>query len=130
MAGKAPTVVFTAEERRVLEGLASSHTTAYRQVQRAPIWLAAEGRTNTDIAKEIGLSRMMVLTWRQRFIRERLAGLADRPRPGRPRVYAEEDRLRVAETACTKTPPGETHWSIRSAQGDGGEEGRRPPDPP
>jgi transposase len=29
-------------------------------------------------------------------------------------VYTEEDRLRVVETACTKTPPGETHWSIRS----------------
>jgi transposase len=42
---------------------------------------------------------MMILTWRQRFIRERLAGLADRPRPGRPRVYTDEDRLRVVETA-------------------------------
>jgi len=107
--------VLSEEERKVLEGLAGSRTAAYRQVQRARlILLAAEGKTNTDIAKEVGLSRMMVLTWRQRFIRERLAGLRDRPRPGRPRVYTDEDRLRVVQTACTKTPPGETHWSVRS----------------
>jgi len=70
--------------------------------------------TNTSIAKEVDLSRGMVVQWRQRFIRDRVAGLVDRPRPGRPRVYTDADRLRVVETACTKKPPGETHWSVRS----------------
>jgi len=108
-------VVLTPEERKTLERLASSWTESYRKVQRARlILLAADGMPNTRIAVEVGLSRAMVVQWRHRFVRERLAGLVDRPRSGRPRVYTEEDRLRVVETACTKKPPGETHWSIRS----------------
>jgi hypothetical protein len=76
--------------------------------------------------KEVGLARRMVIQWRQRFAKERLAGLADRPRSGRPRTYTDADRLRVIETACTKTPPVTTHWSVRGlAGGDRGETGRR-----
>jgi len=108
-------VILAPEELRALEGLANSRTEPYRKVQRARlILLAAAGMPNTKIAKEVGLSRAMVVQWRQRFVRERMAGLVDRPRSGRPRVYTEGDRLRVVETACTKKPPGETHWSIRS----------------
>jgi transposase len=52
--------------------------------------------------------------WRRRFIRERLAGLEDRPRPGKPRQYSEADRLRVIQIACTQKPEAETHWSVRT----------------
>jgi len=115
MPKKAVSVMLTAEERKTLEALASSRTAPYRQVQRARlILLAAEGRTNTAIAKEVDLSRGMVIQWRQRFMRDRLAGLVDRPRSGRPLMYTDADRLRVVETACTKKPPGETHWSVRN----------------
>ena len=115
MPRKAVSVMLTAEERKTLEALASSRTAPYRQVQRARlILLAAEGRTNTAIAKEVDLSRGMVIQWRQRFMRDRLAGLVDRPRSGRPLMYTDADRLRVVETACTKKPPGETHWSVRN----------------
>jgi len=115
MSPRAIPVTLAEEERKRLEELASSRTAAYRVVQRARlILLAADGMPNTKIKQEVGLSRAMVVQWRQRFVEERLAGLADRHRPGRPRVYTEEDRLRVVETACTKTPPGGTHWSIRS----------------
>jgi len=78
------------------------------------VLLAAEGKTNSAIAREVDLTRRMVIQWRQRFVKERLAGLPDRPRPGRPRTYSDADRLRVVETACTTTPPGATHWSLRS----------------
>jgi transposase len=115
MPRQAVVVVLTPEERKALERLAGSRTESYRKVQRAQlILLAAAGMPNVQIAKEVGLSRAMVVQWRQRFVRERMTGLMDRPRSGRPRVYTEEDRLRVVETACTQTPPGETHWSIRS----------------
>lgn len=90
------------EERKTLGRLASSRTESYRKVQRVRlILLAADGMPRVQVAKEVGLSRAMVR-------------LMDRPRPGRPRVYTEADRLREVETACTQTPPGETHWSIRS----------------
>ena len=110
----APVTVSVAE-RRALESVANSRTASYREVQRARLVLLAEaGLANTAIAREVGLSRTMVVQWRQRFIHERLAGLEDRPRPGKPRQYTDADRLRVIETACTQKPKAETHWSVRS----------------
>jgi transposase len=115
MPRQAAVVTLSPEERKTLETWAASRTEPYRKVQRARVvLLAAEGRTNLAIAKEVGLARRMVIQWRERFAKERLAGLPDRPRSGRPRTYTDADRLRVVETACTKTPPGATHWSVRS----------------
>ncbi|MFQ5861472.1 MAG: IS630 family transposase [Dehalococcoidia bacterium] len=115
MSRKAAPIVVSVEERKALENLANSRTAPYRQVQRARlVLLAAEGMANTAISPEVGLSRAMVVQWRQRFIGERLAGLEDRPRPGHPPTYSDADRLRVIETACTQKPKGETHWSVRT----------------
>ncbi len=115
MSRKASPIVLNVEEKRALESLANSRTAPYRQVQRARlVLLAAEGMANTAIAQEVGLSRTMVVQWRQRFTGKRLAGLADQPRPGKPRHYSDADRLKVIETACTQKPQGETHWSVRT----------------
>jgi len=115
MARRAAVVTLDPDERRILESWAAFRTEPYRKVQRArAILLAAEGKTDSAIAREVDLTRRMVGQWRQRFVKERLAGLPDRPRPGRPRMYSDADRLRVVETACTTTPPGATHWSVRS----------------
>ena len=108
-------VTVTPEERGVLETMAVSRTAPYRQVQRARLLLAAAaGKTNQAISQEIGLGWQSVSMWRRRFIRERLAGLEDRPRPGKPRQYSDADRLRVIETACTQKPEAESHWSVRT----------------
>jgi len=115
MSNKASPVVLNMEENRTLQNIANSRTAPYRKVQRARlVLLAAEGMTNTAIAQEVGLRRSMVVKWRQRFIGERLAGLEDRPRPGKPRQYSDADRLRVIEMACSQKPVGETHWSVRT----------------
>ena len=115
MSRKAVPVTVTPEEREVLETLATSRTAPYRQVQRARTVLAAvAGKTNQAISRETGLGWQSVSVWRRRFIRERLAGLEDRPRPGKPRQYSDADRLRVIETACTKKPEAESHWSVRT----------------
>ena len=103
------------EERKVLEAWAASRTEPYRRVQRArAVLLAAEGKTSTAIAQEVDLTRRMVSQWRQRFAESGLDGLVDQPRSGRPRIYTSNARLRVVETACATTPPGETHWSVRN----------------
>ena len=115
MSRKASPVTLTGEERAVLEAVAASRTAPYRQVQRARLVLAAAaGRTNQAISKEIGLGWRSVGMWRQRFSQERLAGLEDRPRPGKPGRYSDADRLRVVEVACTQKPQAKTHWSIRT----------------
>ncbi|MCR4391718.1 MAG: IS630 family transposase, partial [Candidatus Acetothermia bacterium] len=111
MSNRAVVVELTPEERKAL---ANPRTAPFRQVQRARlILLAAGGATNTQISQEVDLSRSMVARWRERFVRHRLDGLTDQPRPGRPRVYAEADRLRVVEAACNGRPPS-TQWSVRS----------------
>jgi transposase len=108
-------VTLSPEERATLETWAVSRTEPYRRVQRArAILLAADGKNSTTIAQEVDLTRRMVGQWRERFVEERLAGLVDHPRSGRPRVYSSAERLQVVEAACTTIPPGETHWSVRS----------------
>ena len=52
------------------------------------ILLTAEGFSNTDIAATLGLDRQMVSKWRKRFFEQRLDGLEDEPRPGRPRSFS------------------------------------------
>jgi transposase len=86
-----------------------------RRVQRArAILLAADGKTRTAIAQEVDLTCRRVSQWRQRFAEGGFDRLVDQPRAGRPRIYTNDARLRVVETACAATPPGETHWSVRN----------------
>ena len=51
------------------------------------ILLAAEGWSNQAIADYLHTRRDVVSMWRKRFFEDRLAGLEERPRPGRPRSF-------------------------------------------
>ena len=81
------TVSLTSQERRTLEVWQRTLTLPAGQVRRGRIiLLLAEGRTITQIAHAIGISRRFVYKWVRRFQAQGLAGLADlpRPTPGRP----------------------------------------------
>jgi transposase len=52
------------------------------------VLLAAEGVQNKAIGQRLDLPRQIVAKWRKRFFEERLVGLADRPRRGRPRGFS------------------------------------------
>lgn len=83
----------TPEERAALESRARKYTLPYFIVLRARvILLAAEGRSNDEIAAAVSIGRDVVSLWRKRFFYERLAGLEERPRPGRPRVFPPRGR--------------------------------------
>lgn len=72
-----------------LEMRSGKYTLSYFQVQRAKmILLAAEGLTNDQIAARLDTRREVVSLWRKRFFAERLAGLEERSRPGRPRTFS------------------------------------------
>jgi transposase len=94
-------------EERELRRRSRQQTRAYREVQRAKIvLLAAEGLDNAEIARRLDTTREAVSRWRKRFYEERLQGLEDRPRAGRPRRFSprgarrgEGDRLPAAERA-------------------------------
>jgi len=72
-------------ERSQLESLARKYTSPYIVVVRAKmILMAAQGLRNDQIAHSLSLPRQIVSKWRKRFFEERLAGLEDEPRTGRP----------------------------------------------
>jgi DNA-directed RNA polymerase specialized sigma24 family protein len=78
-------IILTAEERTHLEAAARRYTSPYRDVLRARIVLyAADGLRNDEIAARLDTPRQIVSKWRKRFHEQRLTGLADSPRGGRP----------------------------------------------
>jgi len=113
MGRSAGAVVLTDEERAQLEGVVRRRASAQQAVTRARIVLrAAEGASNRQIADEVGMSELRVGGWRTKFIREGIAGLADRPRSGRPRTIDEATKQRVIAKTLEPPPGGESHWSI------------------
>ena len=81
-------IILSVDEKQELMARARKYTLPYFQVQRAKmILLAAEGFDNDEIARRLETRREVVCQWRKRFYEKRLAGLEERPRPGRPRVF-------------------------------------------
>ena len=79
---KAALVGLSAQERQVLEGWVRRRKTSQALAARSQIVLqCAAGGTIGEVAAELGVSRDMVSKWRGRFLRERLEGLTDEPRP-------------------------------------------------
>src|SRR5262250_816316 len=56
----------------------------------------------------------MVVKWRSRFLKKRLEGLYDEPRPGAPRKVSDAQVEKVVIQTLESTPRGQTHWSTRS----------------
>src|SRR5438105_12229151 len=108
----APTIVLTDDERVELTRLARSKRTSVRLSQRARIvLLAAQGMQNKDIAQQVGVGRVQVARWRERYGQSRLAGVErDLPR-GAPPVKVDVPRL--VELTTLSKPAAATHWSTR-----------------
>jgi DNA-directed RNA polymerase specialized sigma24 family protein len=104
MARRPAEIILSAEERAELERRAACYTLPHKVVQRAKLVLyAADGLSNVEIAARLDSAPEVVGRWRSRFARERLAGLEDRARSGRPRRFSpaagdagEGDRVRAA----------------------------------
>jgi len=78
-------IVLTDSEKADLETLARKYTSPYFEVVRAKtILMAAQGLRNDQIAARVSLPRQIVSKWRKRFFEERLEGLDNLPRSGRP----------------------------------------------
>ena len=86
MPRKSPyTIALTKSEASILEERGRKYTLPYYMVVRAQmILLAARGLPNDQIAARLNTRREVVSKWRKRFYQERLAGLEERPRSGRP----------------------------------------------
>jgi transposase len=109
-----PALEITDTERAELQRRVRAHTTTQRAVKRARVVLAcADGVPLRQIASDVGMDQHQVGVWRHRFEAERLAGLEDRPRSGRPRTYGHDERLKIIETVTARAPEVESQWSHR-----------------
>ena len=89
--------------------------TAQALVLRARIVLqTAAGKSDMEVAGQLGTTRATVGKWRRRFLRDGCDGLLDEPRPGAPRTIGDDDVERVVVQTLETIPAGATHWSTRS----------------
>jgi transposase len=107
-------LILTEEERDRLQSLAHRARSQPLLARRARVVLACgEGLDNQSVARKVRVSLGMVGKWRARFVKARLEGLDDEPRPGAPRTVSDEQVEQVVIQTLESTPRGETHWSTR-----------------
>lgn len=107
-------IALDAGERLELQRRIRATTVAVRDRQRAEIIvLRADGMTQGQIAARLGVSRMTVNDWCQRFLARRLAGLDDASGRGRKPSLPPEAVRMVLDKAVT--PPATlARWSCRT----------------
>ena len=112
----APRIELKDSDREILKRWARGRSTPARLVMRATaILLAAEGKRNDEIAKDLGTSRPTVGLWRKRFADRGLAGIEkDASRPGRPRKNRRALEQKLIHMTTQTTPKNATHWSTRT----------------
>lgn len=112
----APKVVLAVEDFESLRRWSRGRTTPARLVRRAQIMLlAAEGKENIEIAKELDVERTIVGRWRRRFVEKGLAGIEkDAPRGGRPATKRQRVARKIIEYTTQRRPAHATHWSTNS----------------
>jgi transposase len=108
-------LVLTDLERETLERWSRRAKSAQALALRCRIILTcAEGLSNVDAATRLGVSRLTVGKWRTRFLADRLDGLLDEPRPGRPASITLDQVEDVVVATLESTPANATHWSRTS----------------
>jgi transposase len=113
MSKRAPEIILSEEEKKELQSWVRAQKTEKRYLLRANIVLcAAESLENKQIAQELHVNEMTVGKWRSRFYEQRIDGLKDRPRPGKPLTYDTNARAKIIEVAC-KPPSNTRRWSVR-----------------
>jgi transposase len=123
---KAVAVTLSDEEKAGLDKVSRRHNVSQQIAKRARIVLAmGEGKSNSQIRREMNISRDMVRHWRQRWLDLQPIALADLsieerledlPRPGTPARITADQLCQIQQMACEK--PEESgrpisHWTNR-----------------
>ena len=106
----------TQEHNRVLQTWVAARNTPQKIVLRSRIiLLAAAGKANRAIAKELEISRTTVILWRNRFQQGGPAALAeDAPGRGRKQTITAAQVQQIVEATLHSKPNAATHWSVRT----------------
>ena len=109
---RARQIALTPEEQAHLESVARRATSVTRDVFRAGMILrAAAGASNEQIAVAMQTRPATVSKWRGRFLRARVTGLQDAPRPGKPAIYDQHTEQRVLKQLDQPPPKGFARWN-------------------
>ena len=107
-------VALSSDERVQLEQWARSRKGTRALPLRARIVLRCDsGRSNREVAQLLGVTTQTVGKWRGRFVRRRMRGLFDAPRPGAPRSISDELVEAVLAKTLHEPPPDAARWSSR-----------------
>jgi transposase len=105
-------VQVSVEEKQVLDEWLRRGKTERRLAERAKIVLLAhEGRSNEEIAEQLDTRTARVSKWCGRFRKDRIAGLTDSARPGKPALYDKRTEKRVLSLLDEKPPKGYSQWN-------------------
>jgi putative transposase len=105
----------TAEERDDLQAIVGSRSLPHGLVRRAQMILwSEEGMPLAEIGRRLKVTQPAISNWRRRFREQRLSGLHDQLKPGRPRTHNDERIAELLNTALKRRPKAATHWSVRS----------------
>jgi transposase len=108
-------VTLTTSERAQLAAMVLGGKGAFRRLKRAQILLAADsGRTDEEIARNIGVSTSTIYRTKQRFVEEGLErALSELPRAGAERKLGVVDESLLVAVACSEPPAGRARWTLQ-----------------
>ena len=109
-----PLTITREEEEQLLAWSKRPKTAQALAMRSRVVLLAANGNSNTAIARQLGVTLPTIGKWRQRYLDQGLDGLVDEPRPGTSRKLSDKDVERVLALTLESTPSDATHWSTRS----------------
>ncbi len=112
----APAVILSESDKDWLLKQSRSRIAPKRLGERCQIiLLAAEGKTNEQIAEKLGMNGKKVSRWRTRFVQKGRVGIErDEPGRGRKLTYPVELRELIVKKTTRAVPPEATQWSRAS----------------
>lgn len=107
-------IKLTEQEHSYLTTLTSSGQLKARKFKRAMtlLWLS-QGKTMSAASKELSYAYPSIVNLKKNFLKSGLKCLEEKSRAGRPSVFDGVERARITALACSETPAGRAHWTLR-----------------